>query len=81
MLQDSFAEERAVVLTLKDKGVLDEEEDTLVNVNMLDDERYKKVCIFIFKEYLVSSVALYWYIGEIFFVRFFSFKFIFRVVF
>ncbi|KAK7571121.1 hypothetical protein V9T40_014725 [Parthenolecanium corni] len=39
---DAFAEERAVVLTLKDKGVLDENEDSLVNVNMLDDERYKK---------------------------------------
>ncbi|XP_035703154.1 U4/U6.U5 tri-snRNP-associated protein 1 isoform X2 [Folsomia candida] len=31
-----------VILTLKDKGVLDEEDDTLVNVNMLDDERYDK---------------------------------------
>lgn len=40
---DSFAEERTTILTLKDKGVLDEEEDILVNVNMQDDERYKKV--------------------------------------
>ncbi|CAH0554749.1 unnamed protein product [Brassicogethes aeneus] len=40
---DSFADERTVILTLKDKGVLDEDdEDVLVNVNMLDDERYKK---------------------------------------
>ncbi len=41
-------EGRNVVLTLKDKGVLDEDEDTLVNVNMVDDERYKKVCIVLF---------------------------------
>lgn len=41
---DTFAEERDVILTLKDKGVLDEDEDdVLVNVNMIDDERYKKV--------------------------------------
>src|SRR5699024_7527018 len=40
---DSFAEERDVILTLKDKGVLDEdEEDVLVNVNMIDNEKYKK---------------------------------------
>ncbi len=31
-----------MILTLKDKGVLDEEDDTLVNVNLLDDERYDK---------------------------------------
>lgn len=43
---ESFAEERDVILTLKDKGVLDEDgDDVLVNVNMLDDERYKKVNI------------------------------------
>ncbi|KAJ8920239.1 hypothetical protein NQ315_011900 [Exocentrus adspersus] len=39
---DTFREESTVVLTLKDSGVLDEDEDVLVNVNMLDDERYKK---------------------------------------
>ncbi|EFA10481.1 U4/U6.U5 tri-snRNP-associated protein 1 [Tribolium castaneum] len=40
---DSFAEERDVILTLQDKGVLDEDkEDVLVNVNMVEDERYKK---------------------------------------
>lgn len=40
---DSFAEEKTVILTLKDKDVLDEDvDDVLVNVNMLDDERYKK---------------------------------------
>jgi hypothetical protein len=32
-----------VILTLKDQGVLDEGGDVLVNVNMVDDERYKKV--------------------------------------
>jgi hypothetical protein len=32
-----------VILTLKDQGVLDEGGDVLENVNMVDDERYKKV--------------------------------------
>lgn len=41
---NSFSEGKTVVLTLRDKGVLDEEDDVLVNVNMVDDERYKKVC-------------------------------------
>lgn len=41
---ESFAEERDVILTLKDKGILDEDDDdVLINVNMIDDERYKKV--------------------------------------
>ena len=40
---DTFGEEETVVLTLKDQNVLDEGEDVLVNVNMLDEERYKKV--------------------------------------
>lgn len=39
---DSLKEERDVILTLKDKPVLDEEQDTLINVNIVDDERYKK---------------------------------------
>lgn len=40
---EAFKEGRQVILTLKDADVLDEEAgDTLVNVNMLDDERYKK---------------------------------------
>ncbi|KAG5888097.1 hypothetical protein JTB14_021897 [Gonioctena quinquepunctata] len=39
---DNFAEERSVILTLKDKGVLEDDDDVLVNVNMIDDERYKK---------------------------------------
>lgn len=44
---DSFNEGKSVILTLKDTGVLEEDDDVLVNVNMLDDERYKKV----FKEH------------------------------
>jgi U4/U6.U5 tri-snRNP-associated protein 1 len=48
LLQDNFTEGRQVILTLKDKGVLDEEDDSLVNVNLLDEERYKKVCSFPF---------------------------------
>lgn len=40
---DAFSEGKTVILTLKDQDVLDEENgDTLVNVNMLDDERYRK---------------------------------------
>lgn len=39
----AFAEGKSVILTLKDQNVLDEEiGDTLINVNMLDDERYRK---------------------------------------
>ncbi|XP_045534485.1 U4/U6.U5 tri-snRNP-associated protein 1 [Papilio machaon] len=40
---DALGEEREVVLTLADAPVLAEDaEDVLVNVNMLDEERYKK---------------------------------------
>lgn len=40
---DSFGEGKTVILTLKDQDVLnDKEGDTLINVNMVDDERYKK---------------------------------------
>ncbi|XP_060516970.1 U4/U6.U5 tri-snRNP-associated protein 1 [Cylas formicarius] len=39
---DSFADERDVILTLKDKGVLEDEEDILMNVNMVENEKYKK---------------------------------------
>lgn len=39
---ENFTEDRHVILTLKDQEVLGEDDDTLVNVNMIDDERYKK---------------------------------------
>lgn len=40
---DAFTEGKSVILTLKDQGVLDEEDgDTLINVNLVDDERYRK---------------------------------------
>ncbi|XP_022918129.1 U4/U6.U5 tri-snRNP-associated protein 1 [Onthophagus taurus] len=39
---NEIAEERSVILTLKDNNVLDEKDDVLVNVNMVDNERYKK---------------------------------------
>ncbi|GBM59200.1 U4/U6.U5 tri-snRNP-associated protein 1 [Araneus ventricosus] len=39
---DSFKEGHQVVLTLKDKGVLEEEDDVLENVNIVDNERYAK---------------------------------------
>jgi len=41
---ETFKEGRNVILTLKDKDVLNEEEDdVLINVNLVDDEKYKKV--------------------------------------
>ncbi|KAL7302708.1 U4/U6.U5 tri-snRNP-associated protein 1 [Trichogramma pretiosum] len=39
---NTFKEDTNVILTLKDKDVLAEDDDVLVNVNMVDDERYKK---------------------------------------
>ncbi|CAL8330516.1 unnamed protein product [Merluccius merluccius] len=39
---DSFGEGQTVILTLQDKGVLEEEEDVLVNVNMIDREKAEK---------------------------------------
>lgn len=38
----AFKEGTPVILTLKDKGVLEEEEDVLENVNIVDTERYAK---------------------------------------
>lgn len=38
-----FAEGKSIILTLKDQYVLDEEgEDTLINVNIVDNEKYRK---------------------------------------
>lgn len=39
---DSFSEGQTVILTLQDKGVLEEEEDVLVNVALLDKEKAEK---------------------------------------
>ena len=39
---DNFTEDKAIILTLKDQDVLNEDGDALVNVNLIDDERYKK---------------------------------------
>lgn len=39
---DSFNEGQTVILTLQDKGVLEEEEDVLVNVGMVDKEKAEK---------------------------------------
>ncbi|XP_065358225.1 U4/U6.U5 tri-snRNP-associated protein 1 [Calliphora vicina] len=40
---DEFSEGKTIILTLKDADVLDEKEgDTLINVNMLDDARFRK---------------------------------------
>ncbi|CAI4223442.1 unnamed protein product [Auanema sp. JU1783] len=40
--KESFVEMRDQILVLEDKGVLDDGEETLVNPNMLDNERYKR---------------------------------------
>lgn len=39
---DSFSEGQTVILTLQDKGVLEEEEDTLENVGLVDKEKAEK---------------------------------------
>ncbi|XP_072318632.1 U4/U6.U5 tri-snRNP-associated protein 1 [Eucyclogobius newberryi] len=39
---ESFAEGQTVILTLEDKGVLEEEEDVLVNVGLIDKEKADK---------------------------------------
>ncbi|XP_053714206.1 U4/U6.U5 tri-snRNP-associated protein 1 isoform X2 [Synchiropus splendidus] len=39
---ESFNEGQSVILTLQDKGVLEEEEDVLVNVNIVDKEKADK---------------------------------------
>ncbi|XP_041640036.1 U4/U6.U5 tri-snRNP-associated protein 1 [Cheilinus undulatus] len=39
---ESFTEGQTVILTLQDKGVLEEEEDVLVNVGMVDKEKAEK---------------------------------------
>lgn len=39
---DSFREGETVILTLEDKGVLEEEEDVLVNVGLVDKEKAEK---------------------------------------
>ncbi|CAD6213242.1 GSCOCG00003982001-RA-CDS [Cotesia congregata] len=39
---ETFAEGQTVILTLQDKGVLDEGNDVLVNVNLRDDEVYHR---------------------------------------
>lgn len=38
----AFGEGKTVILTLKDNDVLAGDDDTLVNVNMVDDERYRR---------------------------------------
>lgn len=40
-----FEEGASTILTLKDSCILDGEEDTLVNVNIVDSERAEKVCV------------------------------------
>ncbi|XP_018403851.1 PREDICTED: U4/U6.U5 tri-snRNP-associated protein 1 [Cyphomyrmex costatus] len=39
---ETFEEGKTVILTLKDQEVLNEADDLLVNVNMIDNERYKR---------------------------------------
>ena len=37
--EDTFQEGRTVILTLKDSGVLDNDNDTLENVNIIEEEK------------------------------------------
>ena len=37
--EDTFQEGRTVILTLKDSGVLDNDDDTLENVNIIEEEK------------------------------------------
>ena len=37
--EDTFQEGRTLILTLKDSGVLDDGEDTLENVNIVEEEK------------------------------------------
>jgi len=46
-----------VIMTLDDKGVLDEKEDVLINVNMIDDEKFEKVRAVSF---LALLLEFYW---------------------
>lgn len=39
---ETFSEGKQVILTLKDQDILEGGDDTLINVNIVDDERYKK---------------------------------------
>ena len=39
---ENFQEGKTIILTLKDQDVLNEDDDALINVNLIDDERYKK---------------------------------------
>lgn len=59
---DAFDDGKTVILTLKDHAVLDEDEDALINVNMVDNERYKKVsdvAITVFANYFFILVFFY----------------------
>lgn len=49
-MQETFEEGRTVILTLKDQEVLNENSDLLVNVNMIDNERYKRSVLNKFKK-------------------------------
>lgn len=42
---ETFEEGKTIILTLKDQEVLNENDDLLVNVNMIDNERYKRSVI------------------------------------
>lgn len=66
LFQSRIHEGQQVILTLKDKGVLDEEDDTLVNVNVMDDERYDKVKIRAFTVvlYFTNTNLLYCFCVE-----------------
>ena len=49
--QDRIGEGDSIIMNLQDKGVLDEEDDVLVNPNMIDDEKYEKVGLLLCTRY------------------------------
>ena len=60
---ENFGEGRDVIMTLKDSKILDEETgksegDTLVNVNMVDEERAKVSKKFIFLVKFLTDLIL-----------------------
>lgn len=59
---NDFQEGKTVILTLKDHDILDEEDDSLINVNMIDKERYKKVYIISYLILIFSFIIIFLFV-------------------